>query len=301
MFVRAFTFAVLLLALIGAGQGSVAHAQAYTATLPNGTPAQEVPGIDQIDVEEQLDQQLPLDLPFTDHTGRSVTLRDYFDGERPVMLTFAYHSCPSLCSLVLDATEQGASAVQWTAGQEYQMVTISIDPRDTPERAAEKRAEMMEKYGRDNAEWAFLVGEDEAIEAITDAAGYRYFYNAAQEQYAHPAAVMFTTPDGKMARYLYGLRLEANDVRFALLEASEGRSVSTTERILLYCYAYDPNANGYALVAVNVMKLGGGLTVLLLGGFLFFMWRRERRTGGANRTSNTDSSARSSAPKQAEA
>jgi len=212
------------------------------------------------------------------------------------MLTFAYHSCPTLCSLVLDATVQGAKPIDWTAGEDYRMVTISIDPEDTVQSAARKRREMLDEYGREGSEWAFLVGDDDAIEEATDAAGYQYFYNSAQEQYAHPAAIMFLTPDGKLARYLYGLQLNPNDVRFALLEASQGRSVSTSEQILLYCYAYDPEAQTYTLMAVNVMKIGGGLTVLFLGGFLAMLWRRERKRGHARPDSSTHGREASASP-----
>ncbi|MEO0326618.1 MAG: hypothetical protein AAF447_26970, partial [Myxococcota bacterium] len=154
-----------------------------------------------------------------------------------------------------------------------------IDPEDTVERAAAKRREMLAAYGRDEAEegWHFLVGDRDAITDATEAAGYRYFYNQNQQQYMHPAAIMFMTPEGRFARYLYGIYFEPEDARFALLEASEGRSITTTERFLLYCYAYDPDANAYTLVAMRVMKAGGALTILVLGGFLTLLWRRDRR------------------------
>lgn len=251
---------------------------AFAQRLGEAVPTGEVPNLHLIDVDEKLGDQLPLDLEFLDHTGREVRLGDYFDGERPVLLTFAYHSCPTLCSLVLDATIGGVQSLDWRAGQEYQMVTISIDPRDTVEAAAQKRSEILERLGHDNVEWHFLVTDDEdTIKEAADAAGYRYFYNSAQEQYAHPAAILTLTPNGHFARYLYGLQLNPSDVRLGLLEASEGRSISTTDRFLLYCYAYDPAAQTYGLMAKRVMALGGGLTVLVLGAFLTVLWRRERR------------------------
>lgn len=293
-------FATLCAGVIVGGE---ARAQ-YQQVLPNGRPTYEVPGIENVDVEEHLDEAIPLDVEFTDHRGEKVTLRDYFDGERPVVLTFAYHTCPTLCSLVLDATRRGLTTQDWTAGQEYQVVTISIDPEETVEAAAAKRRETIAAYRagadavlteienaadgetiardavvieRGEVEWHFLVGSEESIETVTEAAGYRYFYDEFRKQYAHPAAVMFLTPDGKLARYLYGLRLEHNDVRLALLESSEGRSISTGERFLLYCYAYDGEQSGYVLVAMNIMKIGGALTVLIVGAFLIFFWRRERK------------------------
>ena len=300
-------FATLI--VLGAFPGAMAFAQ-YQQVLPNGRPTYEVPGLENVDVTERLDEAMPLDVELTDHTGRKVTLRDYFDGERPVVLTFAYHTCPTLCSLVLDATRRGLTTQDWTAGQEYQVLTISIDPEETVEAAAQKREETIRAYRngddavlteiengagealardavvaeRGEVEWHFLVGDESAIETLTEAAGYRYFYDEFRKQYAHPAAVMFLTPDGKMARYLYGLRLEHNDVRLALLEATEGRSITSGERFLLYCYAYDGEQSGYVLVAQNIMKIGGALTVLVVGAFLFFFWRRERKSARLDRS-----------------
>ncbi|MAQ15362.1 MAG: hypothetical protein CMN30_11285 [Sandaracinus sp.] len=245
---------------------------------------QEVPGLDRVGVDEHLDEELPLDTEFTDSEGRTVRLGDLFDGERPVMLTFSYHSCPTLCSMVLDATVNAAKEQDWTIGDEFVAVNISIDPRDTPAKAAEKQREILEKYGRDvGGEWHFLVGDEEASAAVARAAGFRYFYDERVQQYAHPATLMLLTPQGKMARYLYGLRFEPNDVKFGLLEAADGKSISTTEQILLYCYTYDPNEQSYVPVAMNIMKLGGVLTVLILGAFLIILWRRERRRSQAER------------------
>ncbi len=248
-------------------------------------PTREVPGLDRVGVDEHLDEPLPLDTEFTDSDGKTVRLGDFFDGERPVLLTFSYHSCPTLCSMVLDATVNAAKEQDWTVGDEYVAVNVSIDPRDTPAKAAEKRREILGKYGRrDGGEWHFLVGSAEASAAVARAAGFRYFYDERVQQYAHPATLMLLTPQGKLARYLYGLRFEPNDVRFGLLEAAQGKSITTTEQILLYCYTYDPDEQSYVPVAMNIMKLGGALTVLILGSFLFLFWRRERRRSLAERT-----------------
>ncbi|MCB9626649.1 MAG: SCO family protein [Sandaracinaceae bacterium] len=283
------------LALCGAvGLGApVAAAQEWLPTEGGARASRPAPGLERIQVNEQLDQALPLDLAFRDHTGRTVHLRDYFEAGKPVLLSFAYHTCPTLCSMVLDATSRGIQQAEWTPGVEYTAVTISIDPDDTVEQAARKRAELLATLGKPEAErgWHFLVGDQDAIDAATEAAGYRYFYNANQDQYAHPAAIMFLTPEGRFARYLYGLEFNPADFRLALLEASEGRSISTTEHFLLYCYAYDASANTYTVMAMNVMKLGGLITVFLLGGFLTFFWRRERRRdpSGSARSEDQDS------------
>jgi len=262
-----------------ASVSSVAMAQ-YAAPAPTvPSPTGEVPGLARIGVDEHLDAQLPLDLRFRDEQGRTVQLGDFFDGEHPVLLNFAYYTCPTLCSFVLDGMAASVKEVEWTAGDEYQIVTISIDPRDTPERALAKRQEMLAKYGRPAAAhgWHFLVGDEESIQAATRAAGFRYFYNASLEQYAHPAIVMAMTPQGHFARYLYGIQYPANDVRISLLEASEGHSLSATDRIILFCYHYDPGTHEYSLVAVNLMKLGGALTMLAFGTFFAVLFWRERK------------------------
>lgn len=269
-----------LLILLLAGLVPSVQAQRFQTA----EPTREVPGLDRVGVDEHLDESLPLDAEFTTSEGRKVRLGDYFDGERPVLITFSYHSCPTLCSMVLDATVNSAKEQDWTIGDEYVAVNISIDPRDTPAKAAEKQREILGKYGRDTGgEWHFLVGDEEAITQVTHAAGFRYFYDERIGQYAHPAALMIATPEGQMARYLYGLRFEPGDLRFGLLEAADGNSISTTEQILLYCYTYDPNEQSYVPVAMNIMKLGGVLTVLLLGGFLTLLWRRERRRASDER------------------
>lgn len=276
-------WSILLLALAGAPFVGASTAAAWGLPNGEGTPTQEVPGLDRIRVDERLDERVPTNLSFRDHRGRSVELSDYFGGQKPVLLTFAYHTCPTLCSLVLDAVTKGISGVEWTAGKEYEVVTISIDPADTPERAAKKRAELLATYGRDaaSAGWHFLVGDAAAIERITDAVGFRYFYDERQEQFAHPSVLIFLTPAAKVARYIYGLEFPPADIRMALIEASQGRSITTTEQILMYCYAYDPAVGSYVLMATRVMKLGGLLTMLVLGAFIATLWRRERKRSRA--------------------
>lgn len=267
---------VLCLALV-AGAAD-ARAQAYrdeAAGMPN-TPAPELTGVGLV---EHLGGQLPADAAFRDAEGKPVRLGDYFDGKRPTLFVFAYHTCPMLCSLVLDATVRTLNEIEWTVGREFDVVSVSIDPNDTPETATRKRAQVVGNYKRANgstAGWHFLVGDEANIRKVTDAVGFEYRYDARQKQYAHPAAIYLLTPEGKMARYLYGIQYDPKDVRLGLLEATEGRSVTTTERILLYCYHYDPQGKHYSIVALNVMRLGGVVTLAVFGTFLAIMWARER-------------------------
>lgn len=270
--------------------------------------AQEVtpPGLENVGVDEHLDRRIPLDITFRDHTGKAVKVGDYIDGERPVLLNLVYHSCPSFCSLVLDGTVAVLAQQAWTVGKEFTVLTVSIDPRDTPEAATERRRRALRSYGRDAAEdgWHFLVADESltdhellssfgaypSAERLADAVGFRYQWMPRQRQYAHPGVIMLLTSDGRVARYLYGLEYPVNDVRLGLLEASEGRSISTVERVLLYCYQYDASQQEYVVMAWRVMQIGGTLTVLLLGGFLAFFWRRElrkkRRKAASQRTSS---------------
>lgn len=229
-------------------------------------------------IEEKLGKDIPGDVPFRDESGKAVRLGDYFKGQKPVVLNFAYHSCPVLCNLVLNATVDVLAKQQWTAGTEFEVVSISIDPNDTPKSASEKRRQAIQKYGRGNGEGIhFLTGTEADIAKVADAAGFRFERDGQSGQYAHAAVMMLLTPEGRMARYLYGVSFNPQDVRLGLLEASAGRSISTTEKLILYCYKYDPKGQKYAIVARNVMKLGGVVTIIALFAFLFVMWRRELR------------------------
>jgi protein SCO1/2 len=257
-----------------------AHAQAWKDQQGDGIKNETPAELQGVDVVEHLGGALPRDAMFRDTEGKLVKLGDFFDGKRPTVFVFAYHTCPMLCSLVLDATVKSLSEVRWTVGDEFDVVSLSIDPKDTPETATKKRAQVVGSYARahgDTKGWHFLVGDEANIRKVTDAVGFEYRYDARQKQYAHPAAIYLLTPAGNVARYLYGIQFDPGDVRLGLLEASEGRSISTTERLLLFCYHYDPQGKKYSLVAMNVMRLGGGVTLALLGTFLTIMWARERR------------------------
>jgi len=251
------------------------------------------PGLDRVTVVEHLDRRIPTDLTFRDHTGALVQLGDVISGEKPVLRNLVYHSCTTFCSVVLDGTAAVLNQQVWTVGDEFEVLTISIDPRDTPEDAARVRQRILSTYGRDPAQqgWHFLVAENpleqqEAIEAfgvypaierLAAAVGFGYEWMPRNGQFAHPGVIMMLTPDGRIARYLYGLEYDATDVRLGLLEASEGRSISTTERVLLYCYAYNTNTGQYTLLAWRIMRIGGGLTALTLFSFLGILWWRDRK------------------------
>ncbi|MBX3222981.1 MAG: SCO family protein [Labilithrix sp.] len=235
--------------------------------------------LEHVGVNEHLDGPLPLDAAFRDHTGAPVTLRKYFDGKRPVVLQFAYHTCPVVCGMITNNLAAGLKGVPWTIGKEYDVVTISIDPNESLEKTVAKRTGILAEYGRDHTRerggWHFLSGDAAAIEAVTKAAGFEYQYDERQKQWGHPSVVFVVKPNGRMARYLYGLEFPSADLRLGLLEASEGRHITTVEQLILYCYHYDPQGGKYVLVAQRVMQVGGGAVALVLFGFLGLFWSRE--------------------------
>jgi protein SCO1/2 len=249
--------------------GTAGEARAQIAAMP--------PELEKVGVTEHLDGQLPLDLEFRDHTGKTMKLRDAFDGKKPVVLTFAYHTCPVVCSMIAMNLAKTMKEISWTLGEEFTALTISIDPNETLENTAKKRASVLAEYGRANVGWTFLVGSEKNIAAVADAAGFKFQYDPDQKQWAHTSLVMVVKPDGKMARYLYGFEAPPADLKLALMEASEGRSISTIEQIILYCYHYDPKGGRYVIVARRVMQVGGGAVAIVLFGILGILWARELR------------------------
>ncbi len=241
------------------------------------------PELREIDVIERSGDMIPLDLVFTNEYGDTVRLSDYFNQGKPVILTLAYYECPMLCTLVLNGISDGIRVLGWPPGDKFQMITVSIDPRESPELAAGKKKIYLDNLSlpmKDDG-WAFLVGEESRSKALADAIGFKYFYDEKTKQYAHPAAAFVITEDGRISRYLYGIEYKPRDLKLALMEASAGKIGSTIDRIILYCFHYDPQAGGYVVFAANVMKLGGGLTLLSLVIFLGVMWMMERRKKAA--------------------
>jgi protein SCO1/2 len=265
----------------------VAVALAVTA----GRAVAQVPGeipdeLANVDIVERLGETVSPEIALVDSDGRTVTLAEYFDGERPTVLAFVYHNCPMLCSLILDGMTAAMTEAGLDLGEDYRALAVSFDPRDTPARAAEVKERYLRRF--DDADAAesfhFLTGTQENIDRITDEIGFGYEWNERQQEFAHTAALYFLSPNGTITRYLYGIEFQPQDVRTALLEASDGRVGSPLDRLILYCFQYDPDANSYVLSAQRAMKVGGLLTIVLLGGFLLLFWRRESRRsapGGA--------------------
>jgi protein SCO1/2 len=258
-------------------------AAVLTAAVAGAQVAGPVPEpLRDVGVEERLSEPVPLDLEFRDETGEVVTLRQYFDRGRPVLLTLNYYKCPMLCGLQLNGLAEGLEQLSFTPGAEFEIVTVSINPLETPALAAEKKQNYIRKMGRPAAAagWHFLTGHEPQIEALADAVGFRYAYDPETGEYAHAAAVVVATPDGTIARYLYGIEYPQKNLRLALLEAADGTIGSPFDQLVLYCFHYDPSSRRYAPVAMNIMRVGGAATVVVLGLTLGLLWARETTRRG---------------------
>ncbi|HEY2989491.1 MAG TPA: SCO family protein [Candidatus Binatia bacterium] len=227
-------------------------------------------------LEQKLGAQLPLDLEFRDESGNKVRLDDYF-GARPVILAFVYYRCQDLCPLTLDGLLRTLRALSFSAGDQFSVLTVSFDPRDTPSLAAAKKGDFIKRYARPGADggWHFLTGDQAAIQRLTETVGFRY--NEEGDRYGHATGIMLLTPEGRIARYFYGIEFSPRDVRLGLIEASAGRIGSAVDQLLLFCYHYDPATGKYGLLITNVIRLAAAATVLALGGFIFLMLRGEAR------------------------
>jgi protein SCO1/2 len=250
------------------------------ATGPNGLPAE----LKEVGIEQKLNEQLPLDLVFRDETGREVRLGQYF-GRKPVILALVYYECPMLCNQVLNGLTGSLKMLSFNVGREFEVLTVSFDPRERPELARAKKETYLSSYNRAGAAagWHFLTGDEQSIAALTRAVGFKYNYDAKTNQFAHASGIMVLTPQGKLARYFYGIEYAPKDVRLGLIEASENRIGSPVDRLLLYCFHYDPATGKYGPMVINIMRLGGLVTVIGIGALLLLLRRRRVQSAGRGR------------------
>jgi protein SCO1/2 len=286
MTLRRLSFVLPMLFTCVSGLG-VARASAQpTGPLmvpPPGKAATErIPLLKDVDVIQKQGSQLPLDTPFVDEFGKDVKLGDYF-GKRPVVLALVYFECPMLCTQVLNGAFSTMDAMPFTTGNEFDLLVISFDPGETAALALNKKNAYFERYRRPGAEKGmhFLTGRPESIKAVTDAVGFKYAYDAAIDQFAHPALLTVLTSGGEVSRYLYGIEFAPKDLRFALVEAGQGRVGSAVDQALLYCYHYDPETGKYGFLIMRMVRLGGILTVAVLGIFIVRNVRGRRPEGRA--------------------
>jgi protein SCO1/2 len=251
-----------------------------SAQVNSGIP----PELQGVDIVEKLDNQLPLEARFLDDAGSPVILKQYFNGTKPVILQLGFNRCPMLCNLVLNGAFDGLKGIDWSAGNEYELLSVSIDPTEGPALAKAKKESYLVEFERPGASKGvhFLTGDELMSRAVADSVGFK-FVRQDNGDYSHAAVLVLLTPEGKVSRYMYGTKFEPKDLRFALLEASQGRIGSTLDRFILWCHMYDPNARGYVLQARKVMSLGGAVTVVVLAVGLGLFWRAEinRKKKGA--------------------
>jgi len=265
-----YKITVSVIALFAMPLTQLAQSQPYTKVDPN---------LSRISIVEQTGDFTPSELSFIDDKGRPFTMADFMDGEKPTILTLAYYECPMLCNLVLNGLTESMNQIDWTPGEEYRLLTVSINPRENSELAAAKKENYLSSLDKRPVpeSWVFATAEESQSKALAKAVGFNYFYDEKIGEYAHPAVSYVLTPDGKISRYLYGIQIKPRDLKLALVEASDGKTGSAFDRLLLYCYRYDPDSNEYVMFASNIMRLGGVAMVIFLGVFIGGFWIRERR------------------------
>lgn len=283
--------ALVLCALVGCFAGG-AEAQFRADEVPR-----QLQGVG---VEQKIGEQVPLDLPFVDADGKAVRLGDYFQAGRPVLLTLNYSNCPQLCILQLDELVARLGQLDWTAGEQFQVLTVSIDPEETPAQAKRKQDLYAERYNRAVSEggWNFLVGKQPEITALTDAVGFGYRFDPESGEFAHDAALMVLSPTGVVSRYVFGVMYDDVTLRLSVIEASEGKLGTISDSFMMLCFQYDPDSGSYVMAARRVMAIGGAITVFMLGGLLFFL-SRFRPGGGPPNDDSTATRGQRATPAQA--
>jgi protein SCO1/2 len=236
------------------------------------------PVLKDVGIDQLLNNQVPLDLEFRDESGRTVKLAEYFK-DKPVVLSLVYYDCPRLCTQVLTGLLGAMKALPMTPGKEFVNLSVSFDPRETPQLAAAKKAEYLKRYDRPGAEagWHFLTGDVAAIQALTKAVGFRYVWDPVTKQYAHAGGIMVLTPQGKISRYFYGIEYAPRDLRFGVIDASAGKVGSLADQVILYCYMYDPERGTYGLVVMRLLRIFGSLTVVTLLALFLYLRRKEKQ------------------------
>jgi protein SCO1/2 len=235
------------------------------------------PRLENVGIEQHLDGQVPPDLIFRDESGQTIKLGDYF-GKKPLILNLVYYNCTMLCGEVLAGLSGSMRLIKFDVGKEFDVITVSFDPRETPNIAAAKKQDFVKRYGRAGAAsgWHFLTGPPDSVNALTKAVGFQYQYDSKINQFAHATALMVLTPQGRISRYFYGVDFPPKDLRMGLVEASQGKIGNAVDQVLLYCYHYDPATGKYGAVITNILRLAAAATILILGGFLWLMLRLER-------------------------
>jgi len=261
--------------------GAAVAAQALPGLPPGAegrgpVPASEMPGqLREVSFDQRLGESLPMDATFRDETGQAVTLGELLDG-KPGILALVYYECPMLCTLTLNGLASVLGVLEFDAGREFEVLTVSFDPRETPDLARAKKTNYLQRYGRPGAEdgWHFLTGDEESIRRLTESVGFRYTWDEAARQFAHAAGIVVVTPDGRLARYFYGVEYPPKDLRLGLVEAADGKIGGFVDQLLLYCFHYDPATGRYGAAVMRLVQTGAALMLVVIGVFFLSNWRR---------------------------
>ena len=294
LYIFALTAALAFGASAQDGSGQVTGGQDSGPTLnaPRNAPVGDLlnmKGVDRpsaltgVTIEQRLNSQLPLGATFKDEYGQTVQLGQYFGKGRPVVLALVYYECPMLCTQILNGMVRAAKVMTFTPGKDYDVVAISFDAREGPKQALAKKAIYMKDYGHPEtaAGWHFLTGGQNEIKQVTDAVGFRYKWDVYTATFAHASAIYVLMPEGKLSKYFYGIEYSPKDMRLGLVEASQNKIGNTVDQILLFCYHFDPTSAKYTFLAMGILRAAGAATVLMLGGFVFIMLRRDSRQKGS--------------------
>jgi protein SCO1 len=266
---------VVLLVIIAA---ALAPAQTYRQRENTLAASVLPPALRNIGLDQKLNAQIPLNLTFRDEAGDELPLSTYFTS-RPVVLALVYYQCPMLCTQVLNGMVMSLRGMTLESGRDFEVVVVSIDPTETPQLAGLKKAEYLRRYAKGSAGWHFLTGAEPQIKELAQTVGFRYAYDPKTKQYAHASAIMVATPTGRLSRYFYGIEYAPRDLRLGLVEASEDKIGSPVDEVLLYCYHYDPNTGKYTAIVMNIVRLAGVLTLLILLPLLVWLWRADLNAG----------------------
>jgi protein SCO1/2 len=289
--VRTAALALTVCALVGGASLAAQQSRPLSVPAPGKAATEQIPVLREVGIDQKLNAQLPLDLEFTDEHGASVKLEQFF-GRRPVVLAMVYYGCPMLCTQVLNGLAGSLQGMSYSVGKEYEVVIVSFDPGETPAMAADRKKHFMRRFitAAPEANVHFLTGRESSVKALTGAVGFKYAWDTATSQFAHPAAIAVLTPGGRISRYLYGVEFAPKDLKLAIVESSEGKIGSFVEQAMLFCYHYDPETGRYGFAIMNIVRAAGALTVLVLAGAIIISLRRERRQATAVRGTATTGS-----------
>ncbi|MBI5504394.1 MAG: SCO family protein [Deltaproteobacteria bacterium] len=284
---RPYFIAVAVALLVAAVAGSAAALPGLGQAMAPGQEQQRagdaLAPLQNVGITQRLGESVPMDLVFHDESGKEVRLGDLFGGKKPIVMVMTYYECPMLCTVVLNGMVKAFRPINLNVGEDFDVIAVSFNPKDTPELATTKKENYLKSYGRDGAAagWHFLTGQEPAIHAITDAVGFAYRYIPETGEFAHAAGIMVLTPQGRISHYFYGIEYSSRDLRLALVEAAGGKIGNLVDEMMLYCFRYDPTAGKYSAAALSIVRLGGIVTILALAGFIGASRIREMRTARA--------------------